>query len=124
MDTETDTEYSADKLAVAITRPSTKLGVPFLIAVGNFVASLLTVIFTQNVLWLGLCVPLHGICYLITQKDPRAFELLRLWLRTKLATLVATRWYWSVSSYSPLTFRERPGRFQRWRIARRLSREK
>lgn len=117
-------DNGADKLAVALTRPSTKLGVPYMVAVTNLFVSLQAMIWTQNVVWLGLCLPLHGICYLITKKDPRAFELLLLWARTKLATLVASRWYWSVSSYSALSFRARPGLVERWSLKRRLTREK
>jgi type IV secretion system protein VirB3 len=113
-----------DALAVALTRPTTKLGVPYPAIVINLLVCVEALSFTSNLLCLLLCIPIHGICYLITLNDPRAFELLLLWARTKLATLVTSRWYWSASSYSPLTFRERPGFLKRWRIKRRLSREK
>jgi type IV secretion system protein VirB3 len=79
---------------------------------------------TENLLWLLMSIPVHGICYLITLNDPRSFELLMLWARTKLGTLIGSRWYWSASSYSPLTYRERFSAFKRWRIERRLHRER
>jgi type IV secretion system protein VirB3 len=90
----------------------------------NVLVSVEALALTENLLWLLMCIPVHGICYLITLKDPRTFELLGLWARTTLSTLIASRWYWSVSSYSPLSFRERPGFFKRWRTKRRLKREK
>jgi type IV secretion system protein VirB3 len=112
-----------DTLAVALTRPTTKLGVPYSAIVINLLVCVEALSLTSNLLCLVMYVPLHGICYLITLNDPRAFELLLLWGRTKLATLLASRWYWSVSTYSPLAFRERPGVFKRWRLKRRLHRE-
>lgn len=113
-----------DPLAVALTRPSTILGVPYEACLINLLASVEALSLTENLLWLLMCIPVHGICYLITLNDPRAFELLLLYARTKLGTLIASRWYWSASAYSPLTFRERFGPFKRWRINRRLQRGK
>ena len=109
-----------DSLAVAFTRPSTKWGVPFEALVANLIVSAEAMVLAHDALWMGLSVPVHGICYLITLNDPRAFEVLALWLRTTLGTLLASRWYWSASSYSPLTFRERFGALKRWHIRRRF----
>jgi type IV secretion system protein VirB3 len=120
---ETEDGIDADAVAVGLTRPSTVLGVPYEACVINILVSVEALSLTENLLWLLLCIPVHGICYLITLNDPRAFELLALWARTKLNTLIATRWYWSASSYSPLAFRDRPGPFKRWRIRHRLQRE-
>lgn len=115
---------NVDRLAVGLTRPSTVLGVPYGAVVLNMLVSVEALALTENLLWLMIGIPVHGICYLITLKDPRTFELLALWARTSLGTLIASRWYWSASSYSPLTFRERSGFFNQWRIRRRLKREK
>jgi len=112
-----------DPLAVGLTRPSTVLGVPYEAGLINVLVSVEALSLTENLLWLLMCVPVHGICYLITLNDPRSFELLLLYARTKLGTLIASRWYWSASSYSPLTFRERFGPFKRWWTKRRLQRE-
>lgn len=120
---ESDKGIDLDKLAVGPTRPSTTIGVPYLACVFNGFIALESVVLTRNVLWFGLIVPLHAICFLITLNDPRAFETLLLWLKTTLANLVATHWYWSASSYSPLAFRARPGFLKRWRFKRRLKRE-
>lgn len=112
-----------DPLAVALTRPSTVLGVPYGAAVLNMLVSVEAMSLTENLMWMLLCIPAHGICYLITLKDPRSFELLALWAKTTLRTLIASRGYWSASSYSPLTCRKHPGFFKRWQIKRRLNKE-
>jgi type IV secretion system protein VirB3 len=113
-----------DALAVALTRPSTILGVPYEACVINVLVSVEALSLTENLLWLLMCVPVHGICYLITLNDPRSFELLMLWARTKLGTLIGSRGFWSASSYSPLIFRERFGTIRRWRARRHLLRER
>lgn len=113
-----------DPLAVALTRPSTILGVPYEACVINVLVSVEALSLTENLLWLLMCIPVHGICYLITLNDPRTFELLMLYARTKLGTLIASRCYWSASSYGPLASRERFGPVQRWRIKRRQQRGK
>jgi len=107
-----------DPLAVGLTRPSTILGAPYPAVVLNMMVSVEALVWTQDVLWLAICLPIHGICYLVTLNDPRAFELLVLWMRTTLGTLLASRWYWSASSYSPLAFRRHPGLITRWRKQR------
>jgi type IV secretion system protein VirB3 len=112
-----------DPLAVALTRPSTILGVPYEACVINILVSVEALSLTENLLWLLMCVPVHGICYLITLNDPRSFELLLLWARTTFGTLIVTRRHWHGSSYSPLTFRERFGAVKRSRIKRRSKSE-
>lgn len=119
-----DEGIEVDTLAVGLTRPSTVLGVPYGAVILNLLVSVEALSLTSNLMWLLMCIPVHGICYLITLKDPRTFELLALWARTTLGTLITSRWYWSASSYSPLSFRERHGFFKKWRIKRRLKREK
>lgn len=115
-----DPGIDVDTLAVGLTRPSTVLGVPYGAAILNVLISVEALALTENLLWLLMCIPVHGICYLITLNDARTFELLALWARTTLGTQITSRWYWSASSYSPLTFRSRPGYVQRWLIQRRL----
>jgi type IV secretion system protein VirB3 len=112
-----------DPLAVALTRPSTILGVPYEACVINILVSVEALSLTENLLWLLMCVPVHGICYLITLNDPRSFALLLLWARTTLGTLIGTRRHWHGSSYSPLTFRKRFGAVKRWRVKRRSKSE-
>jgi type IV secretion system protein VirB3 len=121
---DTEDGIDVDTLAVGLTRPSTVLGVPYGAVVLNMLVSVEALSLTENLLWLLLCIPVHGICYLITLKDPRSFELLALWAKTTLGTLITSHWYWAASSYSPLTFRDHPGLCKRWRIKRRLTKEK
>jgi len=111
---------NVDPLAVGLTRPSTILGVPYEACLLNVLVSIEALSLTENLLWLLMSIPVHGICYLITLNDPRSFELLMLCARTRLGTLIASRGYWSASAYSPLTFRERFGPFKRFRIKRSL----
>jgi type IV secretion system protein VirB3 len=120
---EVEDGIDVDTLAVGLTRPSTVLGVPYGAVILNLLISVEALALTENLLWLLMCIPVHGICYLITMKDPRSFDLLALWARTSLGTLITSRWYWSASSYSPLTLRGRPNVFKRWCIKRRMKRE-
>jgi type IV secretion system protein VirB3 len=110
---------NVDTLAVGLTRPSTILGVPYGAVMLNLLVSVESLSMTENLIWLLMCIPVHGIFYLVTLKDPRTFELIGLWARTTFGTLISSRWYWSAASYSPLTVRERPGFFKRWHINRR-----
>ena len=54
----------------------------------------------RDPLYLLLALPIHGLCYLVCLKDPRAFRLLWLWLQTKGKS--RSRAYWTASSASPL----------------------
>jgi len=110
---------NVDTLAVGLTRPSTILGVPYGAVMLNLLVSVEALSMTENLIWLLMCIPVHGIFYLVTLKDPRTFELIGLWARTTFGTLISSRWYWSASSYSPLTFRDRPGFLKRWHLQRR-----
>lgn len=112
---------NVDTLAVGLTRPSTILGVPYGAVMLNLLVSVEALSLTENLLWLLMCFPIHGIFYLVTLKDPRTFELFGLWARTTFGTLLSSRWYWSAASYSPLAFRRRPGFIERLRLRRRLN---
>ncbi|WP_296948418.1 type IV secretion system protein VirB3 [uncultured Massilia sp.] len=118
-----DDGIKIDPLAVGLTRPAMKWGVPYPALMLNLIASVEALVWTRSLLWMLICVPLHGICYLVCLKDPRAFELLLLWLRTKANCMVATLGYWAASSYSPLEPGGRITFIQRWRVQSRLKRE-
>jgi type IV secretion system protein VirB3 len=53
-------------------------------------------------LTLLMCAPVHGVCALLCARDPRFFDLLLLWGRTRLSALVTTLRLWQASSYTPL----------------------
>ncbi len=116
---DNDDGINVDILAVGLIRPSTFLGVPYGAAVFNLLLSVEALALTENLIWLLLCVPLHGICYLVTLKDPRSFELILLWSKSSLATLISSRAYWQVSTYGPLTSRTSRKIFEEKRISRR-----
>jgi type IV secretion system protein VirB3 len=49
-----------------------------------------------------LSVPIHGVCALLCARDPRFFDLVLLWGRTRMPALLGNLWVWKASSYSPL----------------------
>jgi type IV secretion system protein VirB3 len=118
-----DDGIKVDHLAVGLTRPAMKWGVPYPALMINLIVSVEALVWTRSLLWMLICIPIHGICYLVCLKDPRAFELFVQWLRTKANCLVATRGYWSASSYSPLALRRRITLLQRWHLRRRMKLE-
>lgn len=110
-----DEGITQDDLAIGPTRPSMIWpGVTYTAVIINIVLTTETVALTNNILWGLMFLPLHGICYLICLHDPRAFDLLVAWGRTKGQNLVQTRFYWKASSCSPLRLRNKPTLFQRW----------
>ncbi len=100
---------TVDGLAVGLTRPSTKWGVTYPAIMLNLIVSMEAFIWSHNLLWGLIFVPVHGIFYLICLKDPRAFELLFLWAQTKGRTHLLTLGYWKSSSYGPLELHKKPG---------------
>lgn len=118
-----DDGIKVDPLAVGLTRPAMRWGVPYPALMLNLIVSVEALVWTRNILWALVCIPIHGVFYLVCLKDPRSFELLGLWLRTKANALVATRGHWSASSYSPLAMRRRITFVQRRRLQRRSQQE-
>ncbi len=93
----------SDPLFVGATRPSMRWGVTYPALLCNLVLTMEVFLLTKNLLTLLLCAPIHGVCMLLCAHDPRCFELLMLWGRTRLPALLANHRYWRASSYSPLT---------------------
>lgn len=93
----------ADPLFVGMTRPSMVCGVTYSAMMFNIVVTTEAFIVTSNLAWLLAFMPIHGLLYLVCLYEPRFFELLRLWGRTRLpAMLMGNLRYWHASSYSPL----------------------
>lgn len=99
----------ADTLYVGATRPAMKFGVTYTAMMINFIVTMEAFVLTQNLLWLGLFAPFHGIFYLICKNDPQTFDLLKLWAMTKGWNTVIGRVLnqsnyslWKSSSYTPL----------------------
>jgi len=91
-----------DTLFVGMTRPTMLLGVTYSALIVNVVVTMEVFIVTKNLLWLLTFVPVHGLLYLVCLYEPRFFDLLLLWVRTRGAALSANLRFWRASSYSPL----------------------
>lgn len=100
---------TADPLFVGATRPPMRWGVTYSALLFNLVFTQEAFLLTRNLLTLLVCVPIHGVCALLCARDPRFFDLLLLWGRTRLPAVVSTLRIWRASSYSPLVL-DHPGR--------------
>src|SRR5262249_36401870 len=93
----------ADALFVGATRPPMRWGVTYSALLFNLVFTLEAFLLTRNLFVLLLCVPIHGMCALLCARDPRFFDLVLLWGRTRLRAAFGTLRIWKASSYSALT---------------------
>src|SRR5215469_3841789 len=78
-------------------------GVTFSALLLNLVLTMEVFLLTRNLLTLLLVIPIHGICALLCLRDPRIFDLILLWGRTRLPAYAGTYRYWRASSYGALT---------------------
>lgn len=92
----------ADPLFVGATRPPMRWGVTYSALLCNLVFTLEAFLLTKNLLVLLVCIPIHGVCALLCARDPRFFDLLLLWGRTRLPAALGNLRAWHASSYSPL----------------------
>ncbi len=93
---------AVDPLFVGATRPPMRWGVTYSALLLNLVLTLEAFLLTRNLLTLLLCAPVHTLCALLCLRDPRFFDLLMLWARTRLPTLAASHRLWCAGSYGPL----------------------
>jgi type IV secretion system protein VirB3 len=93
----------ADPVFVGATRPPMRWGVTYSALLFNVVFTMQAFLVTKNLLVLLLCVPIHGVFVLLCSRDPRFFDLLMLWARTRLAGYFGNHWVWRANAYSPLT---------------------
>jgi type IV secretion system protein VirB3 len=92
----------ADPLFVGATRPPMRWGVTYAALLCNMVFTLEAFLLTRNLLTLLVCLPIHGLCALLCARDPRCFDLMLLWVRTRLPALLGNLRIWKASSYTPL----------------------
>ena len=92
----------ADPLFVGATRPPMRWGVTYSALLFNLVFTLEAFLVTRNLLALLIALPIHGASVLLCGRDPRCFDLLLLWGRTRAPALLANGPWWHASSYSPL----------------------
>jgi type IV secretion system protein VirB3 len=94
---------TAEPLFVGATRPPMRWGVTYAALLFNMVFTMEVFLLTKSLPALLLCLPIHGVCALLCARDPRFFDLVLLWGRTKFAALFGNHRYWRASSYSPLS---------------------
>jgi type IV secretion system protein VirB3 len=92
----------ADPLFVAVTRPPMRWGVTFAALLMNIVFTMEAFLLSKNLLTLLIAVPIHGVCALLCLRDPRFFDLLLLWGKTRLPAYATNYGIWKASSCSAL----------------------
>ena len=102
-----------DTLFVGPTRPTTYWGVPWQAFIINVIITMEAFVFTRNLVWLLLFIPIHMICYLICLRDIRTFELIFLWGKDKGIAYLGNFYYWQSATYSPLILYPIKGKAQR-----------
>ena len=91
----------ADPLFVGVTRPAMALGVTYGAALANGMLTVELFLLTRNLLALLVCLPIHGILWILCAVEPRFFELLLLHARTRRWSRVG-QGVWRAASYAPL----------------------
>jgi type IV secretion system protein VirB3 len=91
-----------ETLFVGVTRPPMRWGVSYAALLANLVLTMEVFLVSHNLLTLLVCLPVHGVCALLCARDARFFDLLSMWMRTRLPALACNLRYWRASSFSPL----------------------
>lgn len=98
-------ETTSDPLFVGLTRVPTMAGVPYAAIVFEVgVAGLINIVM-GNFLYALVILPIHGVLYAITKKDPGVFAEIAAWVKTNGRCL--NRRFWQGASFSP-------ARVQKW----------
>ncbi len=93
---------TADTLFAAVTRPPMRFGVTYVAILFNAALTMEVFLLTKNLLVLLLAIPIHGVCMLLCARDPRYFDLLLMWAKTRLVAYFCSIRFWKGASYSPL----------------------
>lgn len=93
----------ADPLFVGVTRPAMAWGVTYSALLANFVLTAELFLVTKALQWLLVCLPIHALFWVVCKNEPRFFDLLVLWGRTRGPGLLGNARFWGANSYSPLT---------------------
>ena len=93
---------TADPLFVAATRPAMRWGVTYSALLCILVLTLEVFLVSRNLLILLLSLPLYASAALLCASDPRFFDLLLLWARTRVPAYLGSYRYWRATSYSAL----------------------
>lgn len=92
----------ADPLFLGLTRPAMAFGVTYVALLVNAVVTVELFLLTRNLLWLLVCLPMHALSWLLCLTEPRIFDLLLLWARSRGPGLFRSGSFWKANSYSPL----------------------
>jgi len=92
----------ADALFVGATRPAMAFGVTYSALLTNAIVTVEMFLLTRNLLWLLLCLPVHGLFWVLCLSEPRFFDLGLLWGRTRGPGLLRNCRRWGANAYSPL----------------------
>lgn len=96
---------TTDTVFVGCTRPTLVWGVTYEAFLVNATITGIVFLAMGNIFYMLMAIPTHAICYLVCMNEPRQFELISLWMKTKGRNM--NRRAWKGSSYSPLErFRE------------------
>jgi type IV secretion system protein VirB3 len=88
-------------------------GVTYSALLFNLVFTMEIFLMTKNLFGLLLAAPIHGVSLLLCARDPRFFDLVLLWGRTRFSALLGNLRFWKASSYSPLELDLPNGRARR-----------
>lgn len=103
MSSQRNQGLTTDTLFVGMTRPPMLFGVTYSAMIVNVVLTMETFIVTRNIVWLLTFVPVHGLLFLVCLVEPRFFDLMQLWAKTRgLAMALGNVRRWKANSYSPL----------------------
>ena len=66
-----------DPLFAGVTRPAMAMGVTYSALLINGLTTVELFLLTKNLLWMLVCIPIHGIFWLVCKNDARFFDLQR-----------------------------------------------
>jgi type IV secretion system protein VirB3 len=92
----------ADALFVGATRPAMRWGVTYTAILINMMVTMEIFLLSRSLLTLLLAPLLHGVCVLLCARDPRFFDLVLLWVRSRVPAMATSLRYWHAASYGPL----------------------
>ncbi len=102
MASERNGGVTADALFLGVTRPAMAFGVTYSALLANAIVTVELFLLTRNLLWLLVCIPVHGLSWLLCLSEPRFFDLALLWGKTRGLSLFGNRSVWRAQGYSSL----------------------
>ena len=90
-------------LFVGATRPAMTFGVTWAGLVINLCLTMEVFLFTRNLAWLLVAIPIHVMMWIACLHDPNYFDLVVHWVRTRLLGWFHNLRFWRANSYSPLS---------------------